>query len=140
MPRHRPGAYRRCVDVSPGLAASASLVVEEPDTALAMGSGDVPVLSTPRVVALAEQAACDAVADVLDPGTTTVGSEVQLTHITPTPVGQKVTAEAVLEAVEGRKLVFRITVNDVRGLVAAGRIHRVIVVRDRFLEKALGDS
>lgn len=138
MPRPPRRAYRRCVDIHPGLTSTATLVVAEPDTALFMGSGDVPVLSTPRVIALAERAACTAVVGALDPGTTTVGSEVQLTHLTPSPVGDEVTAEAVLEAVEGRKLVFRVTVSDARGLVAAGRIHRVIVVRERFLERASG--
>lgn len=117
-----------------------TLLVEEVDTAIAMRSGDVPVLATPRLIALAEQAAVEAVADALPPGTTTVGSEVQVTHLAPTPVGQKVTAEAILEAVEGRRLVFRISVSDPRGLVAAGRINRVAVVRDRFLDKANGET
>ena len=126
------------MDIRPGLTSKATLVVAEADTALSMGSGDVPVLSTPRIVALAEQAACAAVSGVIDPATTTVGSKIQLTHLTPSPVGDEVTAEAVLEFVEGRKLIFRVTVSDARGLVAAGRIHRVVVVRERFLERAAG--
>ena len=126
------------MDIRPGLTSKATLVVAEADTALSMGSGDVPVLSTPRIVALAEQAACAAVSGVIDPATTTVGSKIQLTHLTPSPVGDEVTAEAVLEFVEGRKLIFRVTVSDSRGLVAAGRIHRVVVVRERFLERAAG--
>jgi len=128
------------MEIRPGLSSTATLVVTEPDTALSMRSGDVPVLATPRVIALAEQAACAALADVLEPGATTVGSAVQLTHLTPSPVGDEVTAEVVLEGVEGRKLVFRVTVSDPRGLVAVGRIHRVVVARERFLEKATGDS
>jgi predicted thioesterase len=123
-----------------GLAASVSMHVDERDTAEAIGSGDVPVLATPRVVALAEQASVEAVADALDPGTTTVGYEVQLAHLAPTPVGGKVTAEATLEAVEGRRLTFRVSVNDVRGLVAAGRLTRVVVERARFIERATGES
>ena len=126
------------MDIRPGLTSKATLVVAEADTALSMGSGDVPVLSTPRIVALAEQAACAAVSGVIDPATTTVGSKIQLTHLTPSPLGDEVTAEAVLEFVEGRKLIFRVTVSDARGLVAAGRIHRVVVVRERFLERAAG--
>ena len=59
----------------------------------------------------------------------------QLTHLAPTPVGGKVTAEATLEAVEGRRLTFRVSVSDARGLVAAGRITRVVVERTRFLER-----
>jgi predicted thioesterase len=126
--------------VKPGLAASVTLLVEERDTALALGSGDVPVLGTPRVVALAEQASVEAVADELPPDTTSVGYAVQMSHMAPTPVGHKVTAEAILETVEGRRLTFRVTVNDARGLVAAGRLTRVIVERNRFIERANGDG
>jgi predicted thioesterase len=122
--------------LAPGLSASVSLVVDDADTALAIGSGDVPVLATPRLVALAEQASVQAVADALDDGNTSVGYEVQLAHLSPTPVGGKVTAEATLESIEGRRLTFRVTVNDDRGLVAAGRLTRVVVVRDRFVEHA----
>ena len=122
--------------VTTGLSASVSLLVEDGDTALSIGSGDVPVLATPRVVALAERATIEAVAGRLEPGMTTVGYEVQLAHLSPTPVGAKVTAEVILESIEGRRLTFRVAVNDARGLVAAGRITRVIVVRERFVERA----
>jgi fluoroacetyl-CoA thioesterase len=124
--------------IAPGLGASITLPVEEADTAVAVGSGDVPVLATPRVVALAEQAAVEAVTDALPPGVTTVGYEVQLTHLAPSPVGAKVTADAVLETVEGRRLVFRVSVTDAHGLVAVGRLTRVVVQRARFLERANG--
>jgi len=126
----------RRVPPKPGRSAAVTITVEDSDTAIAMGSGDVPVVATPRIVALAEQASVEAVADDLDPGQTTVGSEVMLTHLAPTAVGGKITAEATLEAVEGRRLAFRVSVSDHRGLVAAGRISRVVVDRRRFLEKA----
>jgi fluoroacetyl-CoA thioesterase len=113
-----------------------TLLVEEADTAAAIGSGDVPVLATPRVVALAEQATMEAVAGQLGEGQTTVGYEVQLAHLSPTPIGGKVVAEVTLESIEGRRLAFRLSVSDGRGLVAAGRVTRVIVVRDRFIERA----
>jgi predicted thioesterase len=121
---------------APGLVGRATLLVADADTAVAIGSGDVPVLSTPRVVALAEQASVDAVSGELAPGTTTVGSEVQLAHVAPTPVGGEVVADATLETIDGRRLTFRVSVNDARGLVAAGRITRVVVQRDRFMERA----
>lgn len=124
---------------TPGLVGRATLLVADADTAVAIGSGDVPVLSTPSVVALAERASVHAVAGELAPGTTTVGSEVQLAHVAPTPVGAEVTADATLENVDGRRLVFRVSVNDNRGLVAAGRITRVVVERARFIEKARTD-
>jgi predicted thioesterase len=136
VPVRERAAYRKPVPLTPGLSASATLVVEDADTACAIGSGDVPVLATPRVIALAERAAMEAVVDDLDAGTTTVGYEVQLTHLAPTPPGVKVTAEAILELVDGRRLTYRVSVTDARGLVAAGRITRVVVVRDRFVERA----
>jgi fluoroacetyl-CoA thioesterase len=122
----------------PGLSASASMVVADSDTALALETGDVPVVATPRVVALAEQATVNAVEGELTDGMTTVGYRVQFDHLAPTAVGGKVQADAILEAVESRRLTFRVSVNDGRGLVAAGRITRVVVERERFLDRAAG--
>jgi fluoroacetyl-CoA thioesterase len=118
------------------MAASVTLRVEASDTATAFRSGDVPVIATPRVIALAEEATVEAVAGALPAGRTTVGSAVQLTHLAPTPIGATVTAEVVLESVEGRRLTFRVSVTDGRGLVAAGYVTRVVVERERFLERA----
>jgi fluoroacetyl-CoA thioesterase len=122
----------------PGLTATVTLEVTDADTAVAFRSGDVPVLATPRVVALAEEATVNAVSDSLAKGTTTVGYRVQLDHLAPSPAGAVVQAEATLESVEGRRLTFRVSVTDSHGLVAAGRITRVSVERDRFLERAGG--
>jgi predicted thioesterase len=122
----------------PGLSAVVTLDVTDADTAVALGSGDVGVLGTPRVVALAEEAAVKAVEESLNRGNTTVGYRVQLDHLAPTMPGTTVSAEATLEAVEGRRLTFRVAVNDPHGLVAAGRITRVTVERDRFMEKVAG--
>ncbi|HUV10294.1 MAG TPA: hotdog domain-containing protein [Acidimicrobiia bacterium] len=122
----------------PGLSATATMVVSDADTALAIRSGDVQVLATPRVVGLAEEAAVHALSEALDNGQTTVGFRVQLDHLAPTPIGGEVVAEATLEAVESRRLTFRVSVNDGRGLVAAGRITRVVVDRARFLERTAG--
>jgi predicted thioesterase len=123
----------------PGLSAAVELVVTDDDTALALKTGDVPVLATPRVVTLAEEATVRAVDTELAEGTTSVGYRVQLDHLAPTAVGGRVRAEATLEGIEGRRLNFRVSVNDGHGLVAAGRITRVIVERARFMEKAAGD-
>ncbi len=136
MPSWRRAAYGKRMGVASGLTACVTLKVEEGDTALAVGSGDVPVLATPRLVALVEQASVQALGTKLGPDNTSVGYEVQLAHLSPTPVGSEVTAEATLETVEGRRLTFRVAVTDARGLVAAGRITRVVVVRDRFIERA----
>jgi predicted thioesterase len=123
------------VAITPGARGEASLVVGEADTAIAMRSGTVPVLATPRVVALVEEASVIAVEGSLAPGTTTVGMRVQLDHLQPTKVGDEVTAEAVLDRVEGRRLMFTVSVSDQRGLVAAGKVTRVLVDLERFLGK-----
>lgn len=122
----------------PGLSAEVTLTVTDADTAIAIGSGTVPVLATPRVIALCEATAVKAMENDLDPGTTTVGMRVQLDHLAPTPVGQTVSCEATLESCQGRRVTFTVSVNDARGLVAAGKITRVIVDTERFLEKANG--
>jgi predicted thioesterase len=120
---------------APGLVGVAKLEVTEDDTAVAMRSGEVAVLATPRVVALAEEAACNAIAGHLGPKETSVGMRIQLDHLSPSAVGAHVRAEAVLEAVEGRRLVFKVSIEDERGLVAAGKVTRVVVETERFLEK-----
>lgn len=120
---------------APGLAASVTIVVADADTALQLHSGDVPVLATPRVVGMAEEAAVAAIDGHLKPEETSVGMRVQLDHLAPTAVGAEVRAEATLERVEGRRLTFTVSVNDERGLVAAGKVTRVIVDRERFLDK-----
>jgi predicted thioesterase len=121
--------------LEPGLAAEISVAVCEADTARSLGSGEVEVLGTPRLLALVEEAAIKALDARLDPGCTSVGSRVQLDHLHPTAVGRKVRAEARLERVEGRRLTFAVAVHDDRGLVAAGKITRVIVETERFMEK-----
>lgn len=119
-----------------GTTGCVDLVVDDDDTAVALGSGDVPVLGTPRVLAIAEEACCLAVAGDLADEETTVGMRAQLDHLAPIKVGTKVRAEATLEKVEGRRLVFTVTVSDECGLVAAGRLTRVVVRRGDFLDKA----
>ena len=120
------------------------LDVTDADTAVALGSGDVPVLGTPRLVALCEEASCRAVGGHLGPGRTSVASRIQFDHLAPVPVGAAVTAEATLERVEGRRLVFTVSVrlrSDAQaGLVGAGRLTRVLVDRAKFMAKAAGAS
>ena len=115
---------------------AAELEVGDQDTAIAMRSGDVPVLATPRLVALCEEAAVAAAVAALEDGQTTVGMRVQIDHVAPIAVGTTVRAEAKLERVEGRRLRFSVSVSDASGLVAAGKLTRVIVDRHRFIDKA----
>jgi predicted thioesterase len=120
----------------PGLAASIDLVVSPDDVAIKYKSGDVNVLATPRLIALLEEAAVAAVENELDPNETTVGMQVHVDHLAPTAPGGRVSAEATVESVKGRRITFTVSARDERGLVAAGRVTRVLVDRDRFLEKS----
>ena len=122
--------------VEPGLTAAIELTVGDADTAATLRSGDVPMLGTPRLVALVEEASVAALAGHLEPHQTSVGMRIQLDHLIPVPIGGTVRAEATLERAEGRRLTFTVSVNTERGLVAAGKLTRVVVNRERFLEKA----
>ncbi len=118
-----------------GLKGEARLVVGDGDTARALGSGDVEVLGTPRLLALLERATLDAVDGCLDAGATTVGMRVQIDHLQPTPIGAEVLAEAYLDKIEGRRITFTVTASDSGGLVAAGKVTRVVVDVNRFMSK-----
>jgi fluoroacetyl-CoA thioesterase len=122
--------------LEPGLDAAFRYTVTEADTAAAVGSGEVPVLATPRVLALAEQATVAAVAGALEVGATTVGVRVELDHLVPSPVGAVLEVEAVLERVAGRRLVFAVRLRDGDRLVAVGRVTRVVVDTTAFLRDA----
>jgi fluoroacetyl-CoA thioesterase len=129
-------SYGTAVTLDPGRSGQASLVVGAEDTAVALGSGDVDVLATPRLISLCEEATVRAVEGALGPGRTSVGVRVQFDHLAPVRVGGRITAEAVLEKVEGRRLVFTVTATDAAGLVGAGRVTRVVMDVDGFLAKA----
>jgi fluoroacetyl-CoA thioesterase len=128
-------AYCTRVPLQPGLAASVAIDVEDRDTAVALHSGEVPVLATPRLIALCEEASLQAIAGQVPEGHTTVGMRVQLDHLAPSPVGARVTAEARLDKIEGRRLTFSVSASDERGLIAAGKVTRVVVDVEKFLDK-----
>jgi fluoroacetyl-CoA thioesterase len=126
--------------VSAGLRATVRATVTEADTAEAMGSGDVPVLGTPRLLALAEAACCAAVAPHLADGLTSVGTSAALEHSQPSPLGAEIVVEAELTEVDGGRLVFGFiarvadTSDDI--VIGAGTLERVVVNRTRFLARA----
>lgn len=124
------------MNIEVGLRGEASLVVGQADTARAMRSGTVDVLATPRVIALCEEATCVALEGRVPEGHTSVGMRVQIDHLQPTAVGIEVTAEATLEKIDGRRLTFTVSASDARGLVAAGKVTRVLVDIDRFNSRA----
>jgi predicted thioesterase len=114
-------------------AARVRLKVSEADTASSMRSGDVPVLATPRVIALCEEAACAVLAETLEPGHTSVGTWIELEHLAASPIGAEVVAMAVLTSVDGRRVEFDLTVIQGDAAVARGRHRRQVVDRERFL-------
>lgn len=119
----------------PGLKESRHLVVEPRHCADALGSGDVPVLGTPAILALAESACVSAIRQDLPEGQTTVGSWAEIEHMKPTPVGDAVDAEATLIGHHGRRLEFNVIIRQDTEIVAKIRHRRVLVDRDIFLEK-----
>jgi predicted thioesterase len=116
-----------------GLSARIELEVTEADTAEAFRSGSVPVLATPRLVALCEEASCLALEGHLPEGGTSVAKRVQFDHLVPVGIGRCVQAEATLDRIEGRRMVFTLSVSENGGLVGAGKLVRVVVDRETFL-------
>ena len=118
-----------------GLSFTSRTTVSSENTAKAIGSGDMEVFATPAMIALMENAAMLAVAAGLPDGSSTVGSEMNVTHIKPSGLGAEITATAVLTSVEGRKLTFNVGASDSEGMIGEGTHVRYIVDRERFLAK-----
>ncbi len=118
-----------------GLTHTSNLVVADGNTAIALGSGDMPVLATPAMMALMENAAMLAVASELEDGETTVGGHIESSHLRPTPVGTEVAATAILEKIDGRKFYFKIVVRQGETIIGEGTHLRFIVNREKFLSK-----
>lgn len=118
-----------------GNSAQSRTKVTSDNTAAAMGSGDLEVFATPAMVALMENAAMKAVANELPEGSTTVGAEMNVTHIKPSAPGAEIAATAVLAAMEGRKLTFNVGARDAEGMIGEGVHVRYVVDREKFLTK-----
>jgi predicted thioesterase len=123
-------------EFAPGLAARVELTVTDADTAQAVGSGDVPVLATPRVLALAEAATVAATATRMPGGVTSVGVRAEVEHLAATPIGRTVGGQARLTKVDGRRLWFEVTVSEGDRVVAEVRVERLLVDRQRFVAQA----
>ncbi len=118
-----------------GLTHTSQTVVNENNTAIALGSGDMKVLATPAMIALMENAAMLCVAPHLPEGSTTVGSMISSSHIKPSAIGANVEATAELVEIENRKLTFKVTATENGELIGEGTHIRYIVDRERFLSK-----
>ena len=115
-----------------GLTGHSTLTVGESDLATALGSGDVPVLGTPAVLALCEAATVAAITELLDPGMTSVGAHIELDHVAPSRVGAVVEAHSEVTGVERSRVTFRVEAREGATLIARGTIVRYIVERTRF--------
>lgn len=122
--------------LQPGLSQEITFSVTPELTAKAVGSGTLEVLATPILIARMEQAAWTAVSPALEAGSGTVGTLMNVKHLSPTPVGMSVTCRAELTEAEGRRLVFRVTAWDAAGPVGEGVHERAVIQNDRFLDKA----
>jgi predicted thioesterase len=118
-----------------GLSYTATTTVNQNNTALALGSGDMEVFATPAMVALMENAAMNAVAPHLEAGQTTVGTQITTSHIKASALGATISATATLTAVDGRSLTFAITAREGENIIGEGVHTRFIVDRERFLAK-----
>lgn len=118
-----------------GLTHTSKTTVNEGNTAIALGSGDMPVFATPAMMALMENAAMLAVADELPEGSTTVGGHIESSHLKPSPIGAEVSATATLEKVDGRKLYFKVSASQGDTLIGEGTHLRFIVDKEKFLSK-----
>ncbi len=110
-------------------------IVGDDDTALVVGSGDLSVLATPRLIAWMENAAMRSVAQTLGDDETTVGGKIDVSHLRPSAVGTEVIVTAVLDNAEGRKRTFSVVAKDSEGVIAEGMHVRFVVDRERFMEK-----
>lgn len=124
------------MEIKPGMKGSASTLVEREDTAQEVGSGDLLVYATPCMAALMEGAACEAIAEALGDTQTTVGTAMNIEHISATPVGLEVRAEAEVTAVEGKAITFSVHAFDEAGEIGRGTHKRVLVNSQKFLDKA----
>lgn len=124
------------MDITVGMKGEVSTLVEREDTALEVGSGSLLVYATPCMVALMEGAACEAIDAALPEEKTSVGTQLHISHLSATPVGLEVRAEAEVTAVEGNTITFALAAYDEAGKIGEGTHQRVVVSSQRFLDKA----
>ena len=124
------------MNIEIGMKATTSTLAEREDTALEVGSGSLLVYATPCMAALMEAAACEAIASGLSDTETSVGTELNICHLSATPVGLEVYAEAEVTAAEGKTVTFSLRAWDEAGEIGKGTHTRVLVNSQKFLEKA----
>lgn len=123
------------MEISIGMKGETTTLAEREDTAVEVGSGSLLVYATPCMVALMEGAACEAISQALPEDKTSVGIELCIKHISATPVGLEVKAEAEVTAVEGNIITFLLTAYDESGKIGEGTHKRAIISTQKFLDK-----
>ncbi|MFP4047308.1 MAG: thioesterase family protein [Bacteroidales bacterium] len=122
-------------ELEAGILNTETKNVEYEDTASNYGSGLVEVFATPAMISLMENTALKIVLPYLEDGMNTVGFEVDIKHLKPTPVGQKVTCQAILKEVKGKKLVFEVEAKDEEGTIGKGIHTRYIINTEKFMSQ-----
>nr|MDE6833680.1 thioesterase family protein [Ruminococcus sp.] len=107
-------------NISAGISGTAEIIVSENELAVTVGSGNLKVFATPCMVALMEKSACNCLSEYMEDDDTTVGTEINVRHLSATPKGMKVTATATLTEVNGREFVFSVKAFDEAGLIGEG--------------------
>lgn len=121
-----------------GITGTQTIVVTEDKTAKVMGSGLLPVYATPAMIALMENTASSSVQKALEEGQGTVGTLINVKHVSATPVGMEVTCETKLVEVDRKRLVFEVKAYDAAGIIGEGIHERFIIDNEKFMEKAEG--
>ena len=119
----------------PGLIGKSEMVVREEDLVSKLGSIAVDVLSTPRLIQLLEAAAVEAIQEYMPSDQLSLGTQVKIKHLSPTPLGMKVTAHALLKEVDRNRLFFLVDAYDEKDKVAEGEHERILVSKERFFQK-----
>ena len=125
----RPG------EMYPGLMGKSEMIVKGKDLVSRLGGVAVHVLSTPRLIQLLEAAAVDAICEFLQPDQMSLGTQVKVRHLAPTPLGMRVTAHAILKEVDQKRLLFWVDAHDELEKVAEGEHERVLVSKEKFLQR-----
>lgn len=118
-----------------GIKNKTTITVTDKDTALAHGSGSLKVFATPAMVALMENTAMNSVLPYLGEGEATVGTLLNIKHLSATPVGCSVTCESELVEIDGRRLVFKVTASDSKGSIGEGIHERFVILAEKFMNK-----
>lgn len=122
-------------ELNVNISGSAELIADKSNLAVNVGSGSLEVFATPMMAMLMEKAACNALSSYLENDETTVGTELNIKHISATPEGMKITATATITEINGREITFKVEAYDEAGIIGSGEHKRFVVYGEKFTEK-----